>query len=109
MPRKVVDHRKAIKSLEKQKSRLIDLYSVGGIELEELTIRIDAISEKLKKLKNDKPEQPELSFDEAVSIFDNAREIFEGDDTEEKRAILFALIKKIVLIDDTVEIHWRFE
>ena len=108
-PRKVVDHRKAIKSLEKQKSRLIDLYSVGGIELEELTIRIDAISEKLKKLKNDKSEQPELSFDEAVSIFDNAREIFEGDDTEEKRTILFALIKKIVLVDDTVEIHWRFE
>lgn len=108
-PRKVVDHRKAIKSLEKQKSRLIDLYSVGGIELEDLTGRLNVITEKLSGFKNDKPEPPELSFDEAVDIFDNAGTIFESDNTEEKRAILFALISKIVLKDDTVEIHWRFE
>ena len=108
-PRKTVDHRKAIKSLEKQKSRLIDLYSVGGIELEELTVRINTISDKLTTLRNDKPEQPELSFEEAVKVFDNCKEIMESDDTEAKRAILFALISKIVLVKDTVEIHWRFE
>lgn len=108
-PRKVIDHRKAIKSLEKQKSRLIDLYSVGGIELEELTARINIITEKLSTLRNDKPQEPELSFDEAVSLFENAREIFEGDDMDQKRNILFALIKKIVLNGDQVEIYWRFE
>ena len=107
--RKVVDHSKAIKQLKRQKSRLIDLYAVGGIELEDLTGKIDEISRKLIAFSEDKPEEPELSFDEAVEIFNNCRDILEGDDTEAKRAILISLINKIVLVGDTVEIHWRFE
>ena len=108
-PRKAKDNSKAIASLKKQKSRLIDLYSIGGIELEDLTAKIDNITDKINKLQIKEPEAPELSFDEAVTYFENAREIFEGDDMDSKRAILFALIKKIVLVKDTVEIHWRFE
>lgn len=108
-PRKKTDHSKALKTLEKQKERLIDLYSVGGIELEDLTGRIDSISKKILALKNDKPQEPDLSFPEAVDLFNNAREIFERGSTEEKRSILMALIKKIVITEDSVEIYWRFE
>ena len=108
-PRKKVDHRKAIKALENQKSRLIDLYSVGGIELEELQIRINTISEKLLKLKEDKPEPPELSFEDAKAIFSNAESVFNNSDVPQQRALLQSLIKKIVLSGDEVQIYWRFE
>ena len=109
-PRKKVDHRKAIKALENQKSRLIDLYSVGGIELEELQIRINAISEKLLKLKNDNPAPPEMTFDEAKAAFSNAKIIFsQQDNTEQQRVVLQSLIKKIVLSGDEVQSYWRFE
>lgn len=108
-PRNQTDHRKAIKSLEKQKSRLIDLYGVGGINLEELTIKINDLSKRIETLKNDHPEMPELSFEDAKEIFNNAKEIFNSDDTERKRAILHSLIKKIVLDGNNIEIHWRFE
>lgn len=108
-PRKVTDHRKAIKSLQKQKSRLIDLYAVGGIELEELTIRVNSLTERINFLQHDKPTPPELSFNEAKKIFEQVPEVFNGQDTDQKRAILQALIKKIVLNGDEVEIHWRFE
>lgn len=108
-PRKVVDHSKAIKQLKRQKSRLIDLYAVGGIELEELTSKIDVITDKLMAFSEDKPEDPELTFQEAVDIFNNCRDILEGDDIEAKRGILVSLINKIVLVGDTVEIHWRFQ
>ncbi len=109
-PRKQSDHRKAIKSLEKQKSRLIDLYSIGGIELEELTIRINSLTERINLLKHDKPEPPELSFEDAKKLFEDAKRIFEQEgNTEQKRAILQSLIKKIVLNGDAVEIYWRFE
>jgi site-specific DNA recombinase len=108
-PRKKTDHSKALKTLEKQKARLIDLYSVGGIELEDLTGRIDSITKKILSLKNDKPQDPDLSYTEAVDLFNNAREIFESGTTEEKRSILMALIKKIVITEDSVEIYWRFE
>lgn len=109
-PRKQTDHRKAIKSLEKQKARLIDLYAVGGIELEELTIRINSVTERISLLKHDKPEPPELSFEDAKKIFEDAKSIFEEEgNIEQKRAILQSLIKKIVLNGDAVEIYWRFE
>ena len=109
-PRKQTDHRKAIKSLEKQKARLIDLYAVGGIELEELTIRINSLTERINLLRHDVPTPPELSFDDAKAIFNDAKRIFEQEgNTDEKRAILQSLIKKIVLNGDNVEIYWRFE
>ena len=109
-PRKQVDHRKAIKALENQKSRLIDLYSVGGIELEELQIRINAITDKLNKLKADKPQPPELSYEQAKQIFSESVNIFaNAADVEQQRAVLQSLIKKIVLSGDEVQIYWRFE
>lgn len=108
-PRKEVNHKKAIKALENQKSRLIDLYSIGGLELEALQIRINAINDKLLALKNDKPLPPELSFDEAKSIFKNAKVIFSEADVPQQRALLQSLIKKIVLSGDEVQIYWRFE
>ena len=109
-PRKKVDHRKAIRSLQNQKSRLIDLYSVGGIELEDLQIRINNITDKLAALKSDEPAPPELSFEDARKIFDKVEDIFnDTDNIESQRVILHSLIKKIVLVGNNIEIHWRFE
>ena len=89
---------------------MIDLYAVGGIEMEALTIKINDITAKIDKLRLDKQEPPELSFSDAKKLFSDAKEVFTGDyDTERKRAILTALIKKIVLSGDQIIIHWRFE
>lgn len=109
-PRKQVNHKKAIKALQNQKSRLIDLYSVGGIELEELQVRINAISDKLLTLKNDVPVPPELSFEEAKDIFNNAKNVFnDSGNLDQQRVVLQSLIKKIVISGDEVHIYWRFE
>lgn len=116
-PRKKVDHRKALTSLEKRKSRLIDAYEIGGINADELTIRIVEINEKIEQLKNDVPQEPELSFEDAKKIFEDAKKIFKDArenfaDTftvEQQRAILHSLIKKIVLQGDEIRIYWRFE
>ncbi len=109
-PRKKVDHTKALASLEKRKSRLIDAYEIGGINADELTIRIVEINEKIEQLKNDVPQEPELSFEDAKKIFDNAKKNFADTFTvEQQRAILHSLIKKIVLQGDEIQIYWRFE
>lgn len=107
-PRKEVNHSKAIKSLESQKSRLIDLYAVGGLELEPLQIRINELSKRIETLKADKPEPPELSFEDAKKIFSNAKNIFDSGTMEQKRVIVSSLIKKIVLTGNEIEIYWRF-
>lgn len=107
--KKVKNHTKTIKSLEAQKSRLIDLYGVGGINLEELTVKVNDLSSRIEILKNDVPEEPELSFTDAKEIFKSAKEYLTGDyDNEQKRAILQSLISRIVISGDNVEIHWRF-
>lgn len=108
-PRKSPDHSKAIKSLEKQKQRLIDLYAVGGIDLNDLTSRIDVITKKLATLRNDKPVQPDLTFEEAKAIFADAGSIFESDDMNVKRLLVQSLIKRITLDGDNIIINWRFE
>lgn len=108
-PRKQVDHRKAIKSLERQKSRLIDLYAVGGVDLELITLKLSEITQKLDELRNDKPIQPEMSYEDAKKIFNNAKAVLDQADTKAQKAILNALIKKIVLKGNQIEIHWRFE
>ena len=108
-PRKKTDHRKAIKSLDNQKSRLIDLYAVAGIDLEVLQVKLAALNEKITKFKNDNPEPPELSFEEAKKIFSSAKDIFSQDDIPRQRVVLQSLIKKIVLSGDEVQIYWRFE
>ena len=96
--------------MENQRSRLIDLYSVGGIELEELQIRINTITDKIAKLKEDHPAPPELSFEDARKVFDKVEDIFsDADNIEGQRVILQTLIKKIVLVGNNIEIHWRFE
>ena len=107
--KKAKNHTKTIKSLEAQKSRLIDLYAVGGINLEELTVKVNDLSSRIEILKNDVPEEPELSFADAKEIFKSAKEYLTGDyDNDQKRAILQSLISRIVISGDNVEIHWRF-
>ena len=108
-PRKQINHTKGLKALEKQKSRLVDLYGVGGINLDELTIKINDISKKIEQLKNDVPVPPELSFEDAKKIFNNAKNIFNESDVPTQKAVLNSLIKKIVLKDDDIIIYWRFE
>lgn len=109
-PRKTTNHKKAIKALENQKNRLIDLYAVGSIDLDVLTVKIADVTNRIEILKNDFPEPPELSYEDAKEIFSNAKELLAGDaDNDHKRAILQSLISKIVLSGDSVEIHWRFE
>ena len=107
-PRKTPDHRKALKALRKQKERLIDLYAVGGIDLQDLTNRIETITQKIDTLQNDVPVMPELTEDEAKNILKDAPAIFDGNDMDIKRAFISSLIQKIVLSGDRIEIHWRF-
>ena len=87
---------------------MIDLYAIGGIEVNDLTGRIEEISKKIDMLQNDAPVMPELTIEEAKAILADAGAIFDGDDMDMKRAFVSSLISKIVLTGNNIEIHWRF-
>lgn len=106
----VKNHTKTIKNLENQKSRLVDLYAIEGIDIADLTARLKDLDARIEVLKSDVPEVPELTLEEALDIFKSAEEYLTGDyDNDQKRVILQSLISRIVLSGDNVEIHWRFE
>lgn len=55
-------------------------------------------------------QEPELSFEDAKKIFEDAKNNFADTFTvEQQRVILHSLIKKIVLQGDEIQIYWRFE
>lgn len=109
-PKKKKDNSKPIKQLEKQKNRLIDLYTVQGIDIDTLTKKINDINTKIEQLKDDNNDKPDLSFEDAKKIFENVEKIlFDSDNILQQKAILQALIKKILLDGDNITIYWRFE
>lgn len=105
--KKIADHSKEITRLESQKSRLIDLYAIGNMDVEVLTNKIAAIDAKLAPLVAPH-EQTGLSLDEARKLQRNAATVFAEGDVEKSRQIISTLVKRIVIYPDAVQIEWNF-
>lgn len=103
------DNSKEIAKINKQISKLMDLYSIGGISLDDIKEKIDKLNAEKKRLTPKKPkkEPSTLSTKEIKSLI-SARDILLGDDLFEKRRIIFALIRKITLYKDHIDIEWNF-
>jgi site-specific DNA recombinase len=99
---------------EKQINKLMDLFQSDSIPAEILSARIDKIyrektdlSEQLEKLE---PQKPKKDFD-AVSVnemLNDMSTVWESAKQTEKRLILEALINRIILDGEHVNIQWGF-
>lgn len=99
------DNSKKIAEIEKQISKLLDLYTVDGISLEDIKNRIEKLTDQKNKLIQSQEEEPkrEKSID-LVSV----KAIMQNGTIDEKRAILTSLIRKITLYADHIDIEWNF-
>jgi site-specific DNA recombinase len=99
------DNSKKIAEIEKQISKLLDLYTVDGISLEDIKNRIEKLTDQKNKLIQSQEEEPkrEKSID-LVSV----KAIMQNGTIDEKRAILTSLIRKITLYADRIDIEWNF-
>lgn len=104
--------RDRIAEIEKQEEKLIDLYQIGGLDLDLIRQRAENLSEEkdklLRTLEEHKAPEPVLSVSEALEKLDAFGAIASGDDLQEKRSILRSLINEIIVYPDRVEIHWNF-
>lgn len=99
-----------IEEIEKQISRMIDLYQVGNISIDSISSRIDKLKkekatliQKSKQIADDK-----ISMDEVKKVLDQVEEVFKGNDLEHKRLLTSTLIERINVDNDNVSIKWRF-
>lgn len=99
-----------IENIDKQIAKLIDLYQVSGISIEQISDRIaklkqekDAISEKLANDKNLK-----LTIPRAKELLSKANQIFNTGDMAKKRLLVSSLIDYIEIDNNKLDIHWSF-
>lgn len=101
-----------IAEIEKQISRLMDLYQLGNSTFSQIEGRIKSLSDEKDKLTleiewDEKKDQP-LSVDETKTLLDGALEIIANGTLDEKRTLVTSLINKIVIEGEDITIHWAF-
>ncbi|QUH28257.1 recombinase family protein [Vallitalea guaymasensis] len=102
--------KKRIDEIDKQIVRMMDLYQVGDIPIEQISHRIvklkkekDTISDQLVDKK-----QTKLSIAEAKGILSRAAIILENGDLSQQRMVVSNLIDYIEIDDECIQIHWSF-
>ena len=105
-----------IDELERQISRVIDLYQLGTINIDEIGERTkklqeerDALRKTLKSIKKEQKKK-DISPQEARSVLKEFSSVMATGDMESKQAIVKTLINKIIALpkQGEIEIIWNF-
>ena len=103
---------KQIKSISAQLSRFMDLYGIGRYSLEELDEKTKPLAEQRTKLQMElerlKCSTKVITEDQVMKIVSSFKEVLEKGDLQDKRAIIEALISKIMIDGDEITIYWNF-
>lgn len=110
------DHKiikKKIETIDKQIKKLMDLYQLDTMPMEEVGKRIEALYNDKKALQSQLPEVTKetpdtFNLDWVHSVLDNTKLIWEHAELDEKRNILRSLINRILVYDDKIKIEWSF-
>lgn len=108
------DHRgvllQEISKVEKQISRLLDLYGLDQMPVTQLQTKIAQLSEKKSQLEAQLKNYPKtkLDRDRIRAMVGGFEDLIAHGSYEEIRAVLFELIDVIYLDGEDIEIHWKF-
>lgn len=102
-----------IQNIDKQIKSLLDLYQFDSIPIDEVGKRISklraersALQETIKRdLEKD---DGKLSIKEAKEILKSAPQIIDFGSEDEKKRLVSKLIKKIIVNQGDIDIHWSF-
>ena len=100
-----------ISEIGKQIGKLMDLYQIGSIPLEQIGERAKSLNKEREVLEAEMQSGIEpvlLSTAEAKKIIRKAEKIIKGDDLLKKRQLVDSIINKIVIYPTEIEIFWKF-
>lgn len=100
-----------IKEIDNKISKLIELYQISEIPIENIKSRISALAKEkdslnilIKNADDYDYEKRKADFINAIEQFKSA---FDGSNLEQKRIMLSSIISKIIINGKSVEIEWR--
>ncbi|PYG90169.1 site-specific DNA recombinase [Ruminiclostridium sufflavum DSM 19573] len=99
-----------VTEIDKQISRMMDLYQVGGIPLSEITDRIAKLKDEKDSLAEDlaDKEDKRLTITKAKALLSNAEEVFTTGDIAKKRLYISSLVDYIEVDGEFLDIHFSF-
>lgn len=103
---KTVNTGRELAKIDRQIAKLIDLYTIESIPIEEVKSRIESLEKKKALLTA--PEAPRNDFKVQKDILSRAREAFDSDEVTLERMIVDSLVERITVRKDTIEVKWTF-
>ena len=101
-----------VEKIENQRSRLLDLYTLGSFTMDELSEKMEGLNSRLNSLKNEieieKTKNKTLKLSEVQKLSKSLENLDTEGDSEELRNLVHLLIDYIEIDDDDVFIHWNF-
>ena len=104
--------KKEIEKINAQKSRFLDLYGLGEFTAQEIQSKIAPLNEQRERLQNElvnlKACASDLDELEAEELVRTWSDLLEKGTFEQKRMLINALIERIEIDGDDIDIFWRF-
>jgi site-specific DNA recombinase len=104
--------RKRIEQIESQVSKLMDLYTMDGIDLSVVKAKMNPLNDEKRsleeELENLEEAVPTITTEEIVSVVDAFESVVESGDCYAIHAAISELIDHIVIDGEDIQIHWRF-
>lgn len=105
------DVEKRIKEIDRQISKLMELYQQDDIPAELLGDRINKLYNERSALESTlvvEAEPEAVPFNLVEALISDAAQVWDFADEPQKRRILQSLVSRIILTDDDVKIEWAF-
>lgn len=99
---------KEIAKLEKQRSRLIDLYSLGSFDSAELTSKIEPLTKSINALEEQIESSGHRSMDEMSKVINSISDVLDGSPVQ-IRQLIDILIDHIDIDGEDLMIYWNFD
>lgn len=105
--------KKRLSQIDAQISKLMDLYTLGSIDIDIIQAKISPLTDEKGNLENALHElladqKPNMDDDTVMSLVDSFLEKTKNGTLDERRDILNILIDRIDLNESEVNIHWNF-
>lgn len=104
---------KRVEAIEKQISKMMDLYSIGQIDLTVIKDKIQSLSDEKKQLEGEiealkGQEMAKLTREEITDFVDLFEKVLASGDNAELNNVISEIIEYIEIENENIKIHWNF-